>query len=680
MPREAQMTGWMVIVYRLSLCCALVSVGCELLSPWQQGTGPAGTFVLAIEPLADDEWPAYGRDPGGSRYSPLAQIHRGNVQQLQVAWIHRTGEAEAKERAAAKAAFEATPLSIDGTVYFSTPFNRVIALDAQTGTELWHYDPKVDLSASFSEVTSRGVSFWHDRKARKNAACSRRIFEGTIDARLIALDSATGAPCTDFGKNGQLDLTAGIGLKGRGDYQVTSPPAVIEDFVVVGSSIGDNRAADLESGVVRAFDTRTGKLRWSWNPIPRDASDPASKTWEGQSARETGAANAWSIISADPKRGLLFVPTGSPSPDFFGGQRLGSNVYANSVVALRAATGKVVWHFQVVHHDLWDYDVAAQPALVTVKRDGRGIEAVAVATKMGHLFLLDRETGKPLFPVEERKVPETNVPGEKSSPTQPFPKLPPPLVPQRLTPDDAWGLTPADREACRERIKSLRSEGLFTPPSLEGSLFFPGNVGGVNWSGVSYDSGRGLLVVSSNRLATLVKLLPRQEFDRLSTSEGNRMQGEFGAQSGTPYGMYRQTLFSPGGTPCNPPPWGVLSAVDLTTGQIRWEVPLGFMLPLAQVPGATQWGSFNMGGSIVTAGGLVFIAGTFDNHLRAFDVETGKELWKATLPASALATPMTYRGRNGKQYVVIAAGGHGKVPRTVRGDYVMAFALPSSEK
>ncbi len=674
------MAGWMVTSYRLLLCCAFAAVGFLLFSPLEPGKVTAVHLALANEPMAAEEWPAYGRDPGGSRYSPLAQIHRGNVQQLQIAWTHRTGEAGAKEPAAAKAAFEATPLFINGIVYLSTPFNRVIALDAETGTERWRYDPKVDLSTSFSEVTSRGVSFWHDSKARKDSACSRRIFEGTIDARLIALDAATGALCRDFGQNGQLDLTAGIGLRDRGDYQVTSPPAVVDDLVVVGSSIGDNRAADLESGVVRAFDARTGKLRWSWDPIPRDASDPASKTWEGQSARSTGAANAWSVISADPQRGLLLVPTGSPSPDFFGGQRLGSNVYANSVVALRAATGKVVWHFQVVHHDLWDYDVAAQPALVTVKQEGREIAAVAVATKMGHLFLLDRDTGKPLFPVEERAVPATTVPGERPSPTQPFPKLPPSLVPQRLTPDDAWGLTPADRSACRERIKSLRSEGLFTPPSLEGSLLFPGNVGGVNWSGVSYDFERGLLVVNSNRLATLVKLIPRQEFDRIRISGGNRMQGEFGAQAGTPFGMYRETLFSPGGTPCNPPPWGVLSAVDLATGQIRWEVPLGFIPLFDRVPGAEQWGSINMGGSIVTAGGLVFIAGTFDNHLRAFDVDSGKELWKATLPASALATPMTYRGKNGKQYVVIAAGGHGKAPLTVRGDHIVAFKLPSSEK
>ena len=622
------------------------------------------------------DWPAYGRDPGGSRYSPLTQINRQNVTNLRVAWTYRTGEATAKGRAAGKAAFEATPILVDGTLYLSTPFSRVIALDPRTGSQRWLYDPKVDTSLNYSEVTSRGVSTWLDSKARAGQGCRRRIYIATLDARLIALDSATGEPCKGFGQDGEVDLTSGVRLTRKGQYQVTSPPAVIGDLIVVGSSMGDNRGVEVERGVVRAYDARTGDLRWSWDPIPQQAGDAARKTWQGESASRTGAANVWSIISADPERGLVFVPTSSPSPDFYGGQRLGDNRYANSVVALRAATGRVVWDFQVVHHDLWDYDVAAQPMLITVKRNGRQVPAVAVGTKMGHIFVLHRETGAPLFPVEERGVPASTVAGEKASPTQPFPVLPRPIVPSKLTPDDAWGVTPDARDWCREKISSLRSEGIFTPPSFEGTVMFPGNVGGVNWGGMAFDVKRNLLIASTNRLATVVKLMPREEFDKLTApGEGNRLRGEFGRMTDKLM-VYREPLLSPIGAPCNAPPWGALTAVDMSTGEVKWEVPLGTFPQMSAIPESSRWGSINLGGGIVTAGGLVFIAASMDTYLRAFDVETGKEVWKAELPASAQATPMTYQvGENGKQYIVIAAGGHGKLG-TKTGEHLVAFVLP----
>jgi quinoprotein glucose dehydrogenase len=634
----------------------------------------------AQESFKEGDWPAYGRDEGGSRYSPLGQINRSNVKTLKVAWTYRTGDvSDGKKTAGVPSAFEATPILVDGTLYLSTPFNRVIALDPQTGAERWAYDPKLDRSQHIAgSYVSRGVSTWLDRQARPGQACRRRIFLGTLDARLIALDAATGKPCVDFGAEGQVDLSKGVGDVERSEYQVTSPPAIISDLVIVGSAIGDNRRVKETSGAVRAFDVRTGRLRWVWDAVPRNSNDPAHSTWQGDSASYSGAANVWSIISADPARDLVFLPTSSPSPDYYGGERIGNNNYADSVVALRASTGKLVWHFQVVHHDLWDYDIPAQPALITVRRNGREIPAVAVATKMGHLFILNREDGKPLFPVEERSVPQTAVAGEMLSETQPFPVAPRPLVPQKLTVADAWGLSPAERETCRERIGALRSEGIFTPPSLQGSLSFPGDVGGMNWSGVSFDARRGLLVTNTNRLARAVTLIPRAGMDRakLTALRAANPDSEYASQRGTPYLMRREWLLGPSSLPCNAPPWGTLLAVDTSSGAVRWEVPLGMMPELAQVAGASEWGSLNLGGSIVTAGGLVFIAAARDNYLRAFDIETGKELWKGALPAGGQATPMTYQlERKGKQFIVISAGGHGGLSTTL-GDYVVAFTLP----
>jgi quinoprotein glucose dehydrogenase len=612
-------------------------------------------LAVAQIPAPQGEWPVYAHDAGGSRYSPLTQVSRANVRDLRPAWTYRTGDLLHD-----RSRFEATPLMVDGTLYVSTPLGRVIALDPARGRERWRYDPRVDLHGDYGDFANRGVSTWLDPRRGGGMSCRRRIFVATVDARLIALDAATGRPCADFGAAGTVDLTHDLinAPEYAGEYAVTSPPAVVGDLVIVGSSVADNHRVNAPNGVVRAYDARTGRERWSWDPIARAPGMP-------------GAANAWSVLSADPGRDLVFIPIGSASPDFYGGARAGDNRWANSVVALRASTGRFVWGFQVVHHDLWDDDVPAQPVLLTLQRGGRAIPAVAVGTKMGHVFILDRLHGTPLFPVEERPVPASDVPGEQAWPTQPFPADPFRLVPDRITAADAFGVTPEGREQCRALIASLRAGPIFTPPSLQGTIIFPGNLGGLNWSGMAVDERRGLLIAPTDRLAMIVTLVPR---DQLHAAHMAHPDVEVGVQHGTPFGVLRDVLLTQDHVPCNPPPWGTLTALELAGPRLKWQTPLGYFPRLADVPGARGWGSINLGGALVTAGGLVFVAGTFDQHLRAFDEETGTELWSTPLPAGAHALPMTYTA-DGRQYVVITAGGHDRL-RTPQGDYVLAFTLP----
>ncbi len=658
-PENASFRRTALAVAALTLTAA---TGCEAEPPRRSGGPAAG-------------WPIYAGDAGGSRYSPLDEIRPDNVSALEVAWTYRTGDLVDEVTRRRNHSFQATPILLDDALFFCTPRSRVVSLEAETGRERWVFDPEVDLSRRHYNLNCRGVAFWLDPAAAPEAHCRLGIYVATADARLIALDADTGTRCARFGTGGEVDFSTDVGPFKSGEYGISSPPVVVGDVIVLGSSVAENRRVDMPSGKVHAFDARSGELRWSWDPIPRDPGDPARATWQGDSADRTGAANVWSLISADPERDLVFAPTSSPSPDFYGGERVGDNRHADSVVALRASTGERVWSFQTVHHNLWDYDLASQPVLIDWRRDGRTIPLVLQATKMGNLFILHRETGEPIFPVVERPVPQTTVPGEYTSPTQPFPSWPPPLAPQGLRPEEAWGLTPWDRGKCRDLIRSMRSEGLFTPPSFEGTVVLPGSGGGSNWGSVAYDPVRRRIIANTSNVATTIQLVPRDRADFQRDREAHVSRSE---QEGTPYVARTGVLLSPFGVPCVAPPWGSLTALDLDTKKIAWRVTLGTTRDLAPLGLALPWGTPNMGGPIATGGGLVFIGASLDDYLRAFDIETGEELWKGRLPAGGQATPMTYRVRDdGRQFVVIAAGGHNQM-QTTRGDSVVAFALPET--
>ena len=643
--------------------------------------GVAAAAAVPGKAAADEatSWEHYGGGPHGMQYSRLAQITRDNVAELEEAWRFRTGELGQGHRE--PFAFQANPILVEGRLYLPTGSAIVFALDPATGEEIWRYDPKLDRGRHHAEIANRGVSSWVDPDAAADAACRHRIFVGTLDGRLIAVDGATGMPCAGFGESGQVWLNRDIRLEDPDDpwinYTVTSPPVIVGDVVIVGSAIGDNRTVESELGIVRGIDARTGAERWRWDPIPRNADDPAHATWNSDEAARNGSANAWAPLAADPARGLVYVPTGSASPDFYGGEREGDNLYANSLVALRAATGEVAWYRQLVHHDVWDYDLASQPTLVDLDRGGETVPAVLQGTKTGHIFSFDRVTGEPIFAIEERPVPQGGVEGEHLSPTQPFPVAPPPVANHAaVSADDAWGMMYFDTRGCRKKIARLRSDGIFTPPSIEGTLQLPGYAGGINWGGLAFEPDSETVVTFSLDLPMEVALIPRDEL--MPTYESGDYEGyEFARMAGTPYGMRRALLGSFLDVPCTPPPWGLLSSVNMRDGTINWQRKVGTIQDVApaMIPNV-EFGMAGMGGPIVTAGGLIFMGAVMDNYLRAFDLDTGETLWEGRLPAGGQATPMTYfLEETGRQYVVIAAGGHARAGTTV-GDYVIAYALP----
>jgi quinoprotein glucose dehydrogenase len=643
------------------------------------GAVVTGCPALAQTPDASD-WGYYGGDMFGQRFSRLSEINRKNVTHLTVAWTYRTGENGVGFARANKLSFEATPILAFGLLYLETPTNILIALDPETGVQRWRFDPHIDRSRQYSEASSRGVSIWEDSDTRHSGACTRRVLTGTLDARLLAVDAATGEPCKDFGTDGQVDLTNGLRIRDRAAYLVTSPPAIYGNVVVVGAAIGDNRAAEVERGVIRAFDARNGALLWAFDPIPDSPAHPAAAEWNLAQAATTGAANSWGLMSIDEDNGLVLVPTGSASPDYFGGTRLGSNRFADSLLALDARSGKLVWHQQLVHHDLWDYDLAAQPVLGDIEVQGVPVPAVIQATKTGMLYVFDRTRGQSLFPINEKPVPPSFVAGEQASPTQPFSAIPSLVSQKPVDPADAWGVTFWDRGKCRDLLSAHRNEGIFTPPDPHGTILSPGYIGGVNWGGIVFDEQRQRVIAAVNHLPMLVTLVPQAELQEQIRS-GNYPNSDFAKQAGTPYAMRREPLLSPWGLPCTAPPWGTLVSVDLRRNRIAWQVPLGSTEGIGPWFAPTRdFGMPNMGGPIATAGDLVFVGAAMDSYFRAFDIETGRELWKHRLPAGGQATPMTYRaGRNQRQFIVIAAGGHG-VLNTPRGDYVIAFALPAGPR
>ncbi|PUA43976.1 membrane-bound PQQ-dependent dehydrogenase, glucose/quinate/shikimate family [Pseudomonas protegens] len=717
---------WWQLVPRLSLWFAL---GVVLLLPWfrrpllRDGPAPMGTAALSVAvvlaggaaigsqfthpgeisgdlgrdsanmtstapAMPEGEWQAYGRTEFGDRYSPLKQITPGNIGKLQEAWRIRTGDMPTAKDPV-EITNQNTPLKVNGMLYACTAHSKVLALDPDTGKEIWRFDPQIqgpngDDFRGWAHMTCRGVSYYDEANYKNSdaisqpatlspagqaiaASCPRRLFLPTADARLIAINADTGKVCEDFGNKGAVDLKAGIGPFTPGGYYSTSPAAITRNLVIIGGHVTDNESTNEPSGVIRAFDAHDGHLVWNWDSGNPDetAPLPEGKTYTRNSP------NMWSLASVDEKLGMVYLPLGNQMPDQWGGNRTaGAEKFSAGTVALDIDTGKLRWNYQFTHHDLWDMDVGSQPTLLDMKTANGVKPALIQPTKQGSLYVLDRRDGTPIVPIQEIPAPTGAVEGDHTAPTQArsdLNLLPPPLDEKAM-----WGATPFDQMLCRIQFKELRYEGQYTPPSVQGSLIYPGNVGVFNWGSVSLDPVRQLLFTSPNYMAFVSKLVPRAE-----VAAGSKRESETsGVQpnTGAPYAVIMHPFMSPLGVPCQAPAWGYVAGIDLTTNKVVWKHKNGTSRDSSPIPIGLPIGVPSMGGSMVTGGGVGFLSGTLDQYIRAYDVKNGKELWKSRLPAGGQATPMSYTGKDGKQYVLVVVGGHGSLG-TKMGDYIIAYKL-----
>ncbi|MQA55272.1 glucose/quinate/shikimate family membrane-bound PQQ-dependent dehydrogenase [Pseudomonas piscis] len=717
---------WWQLVPRLSLWFAL---GVVLLLPWfrrpllRDGPAPMGTAALSVAvvlaggaaigsqftnpgeisgdlgrdsadmtstapTMPEGDWQAYGRTEFGDRYSPLKQITPANLGKLQEAWRIRTGDMPTAKDPV-EITNQNTPLKANGMLYACTAHSKVLALDPDTGKEIWRFDPQIqgpngDDFRGWAHMTCRGVSYYDEANYQNSdaishpatlspagqaiaASCPRRLFLPTADARLIAINADTGKVCEDFGNKGAVDLKAGIGSFTPGGYYSTSPAAITRNLVIIGGHVTDNESTNEPSGVIRAFDVHDGHLVWNWDSGNPDETTPLP---EGKTYTRN-SPNMWSLASVDEKLGLVYLPLGNQMPDQWGGNRsAGAEKFSAGTVALDIDTGKLRWNYQFTHHDLWDMDVGSQPTLLDMKTADGVKPALIQPTKQGSLYVLDRRDGTPIVPIREIPAPTGAVEGDHTAPTQArsdLNLLNPPLDEKAM-----WGATPFDQMLCRIQFKELRYDGQYTPPSVQGSLVYPGNVGVFNWGSVSLDPVRQLLFTSPNYMAFVSKLVPRAE-----VAAGSKRESETsGVQpnTGAPYAVIMHPFMSPLGVPCQAPAWGYVAGIDLTTNKVVWKHKNGTSRDSSPIPIGLPMGVPSMGGSMVTAGGVGFLSGTLDQYIRGYDVKNGKELWKSRLPAGGQATPMSYTGKDGKQYVLVVVGGHGSLG-TKMGDYIIAYKL-----
>ncbi|WP_017963508.1 glucose/quinate/shikimate family membrane-bound PQQ-dependent dehydrogenase [Rhizobium leguminosarum] len=619
--------------------------------------------------MPDGEWHQYGRTPFGQRYSPLDQITAENVSTLKEAWRYQTGDIKRPDDVG-ETTYQVTPLKVKDTLYLCTPHNWAIALDAKTGKEKWKYDANSGMNPDRQHQTCRGVTYYADPTVAAGQPCAERVYLPTSDARLIALDAADGKVCTSFADQGVLHLETGMRFNPAGYYYSTSPPVAVAGKIIVGGAVNDNYSTEEQSGVIRAFDINTGALVWNWDSGNPDVTTPIT----GNQTYTTNSPNSWSVFSVDEGLGMVYIPLGNQVPDQIGINR-SENVekFSSSIVALDIATGQLRWVRQTVHHDLWDMDVPAQPALIDLtKQDGTVVPALVGPTKQGDIYVLDRRSGEPIIPVKEIPAPGGAVSGDHTSPTQPISDLT--FSPEPLQEKDMWGVSLFDQMACRIDFHRYHYEGRYTPPSLKGTIVYPGNFGTFNWGSVAVDPERQIMFGMPTYLAFTSRLVPAADIPPRGQDEKGSEQG-LNRNDGAPYGVFMGPFLGLLKIPCQAPPWGYVAGVDLRTGKIAYMHKNGTVRDMTPLPLPFKVGVPGIGGPMLTKGGLAFLGAAVDNYLRAYDVTNGRELWKARLPAGGQATPMTYTTDDNKQYVVMVAGGHGSVG-TKPGDYVIAYTLP----